>query len=46
MVREPQRHARPFVERSNGDELKRGTRVDGRPIGPGNEIGDNFAADE
>jgi hypothetical protein len=41
-----QRHARPFMEGSKGDELKRGTRVNGRPIGPGNEVGDNFAADE
>jgi hypothetical protein len=42
----PNKRARPFVERSKGDELKRGTRVNGRPIGPGNEAGDNFAADE
>jgi len=34
------------MERSKGDELRRDTRVGGQPIGPGNEAGDVFAADE
>ena len=42
----PNKRARPFMERSKGDERREGTRVNGRPIGPGNEAGDVFAADE